>query len=229
MIDEFDFKEEKKKRSFKLGSALWNCAALFFFLAAIAAGSFIVLLALNPQSALNPLPPAVATATNAPTNTPTITPTPEVTPTPTFTSTPEPPTATSTPDEPGGTFGMQEGSPSAVDSTIFHPELACSFMGVAGQAFGLDGAPIPGLQVEIIGTLNGEELNKLAVTGAATQYGTGEYYEVQLADEPLASDSALGVTLYDEAGQPISDTFTFSTTASCQENLIFINFVELED
>jgi len=113
-----------------------------------------------------------------------------------------------------------------VDSTVFHPELGCNFMGVAGQAFGANGAPIADLQVQISGTLAGQPVDKTGLTGAATQYGAGSYYEVQLANQPIASDSTLQITLFADSGQPMSDPFAFSTTASCQQNLLFINFVE---
>src|SRR3972149_3667128 len=128
MMDEFDFKKEKgPKKTFRFGSALWNCASLFLLLSTLAAAAFIALLFLNPHSELNPFPPQQAT---------------------------HPPTAT--PDELGSFFEIQEGSPSAVDSTVFHPELGCNFMGVAGQAFGVNGAPIADLQGQIRGTLDGQ-------------------------------------------------------------------------
>jgi len=228
MMDEFDFKKEKgPKKTFRFGSALWNCASLFLLLSTLAAAAFIALLFLNPQSELNPFPPQQATATQAPTLTPTATEAVTSTPTssPTASATPtQPPTAT--PDELGSFFEIQEGSPSAVDSTVFHPELGCNFMGVAGQAFGVNGAPIADLQVQISGTLDGQPVDKTGLTGAATQYGAGSYYEVQLANQPIASDSTLQITLFADSGQPISDPFTFSTTVSCQQNLLFINFVE---
>lgn len=221
-MDEFDFKEEKTHKPSKFGAAIWNCASILFFFAALAAAAFFVLLFLNPQSEFNPFPPPDATAQPSATATLLV----SETPTPTPTATLEPPTATSTPDEPGGFFGIQEGSPAALDSTVFHPELACNFMGVAGQAFGLDSAPIADLRVQITGTLNGEAVDKTGLTGAATQYGSGQYYEVQLAATPIASDNTLQIVLLDAVGQPISAAFTFSTTASCQENLLLINFSE---
>src|SRR3989304_4580193 len=147
MRDEFDFKKEKgPKKTFRFGSALWNCASLFLLLSTLAAAAFIALLFLNPQSELNPFPPQEATATQSPTPTP-------------------PPTAT--PDELGSFFEIQEGSPSAVDSTVFHPELGCNFMGVAGQAFGANGAPIADLQVQVRGTLAGPPVDKTGLPGAA--------------------------------------------------------------
>ena len=67
-MDEFDFKEVKPRKPSKVGAAIWNCGSLFFFLGAIAAVAFIILLFLNPFSEFNPLPPIPPT--DIPTNTP---------------------------------------------------------------------------------------------------------------------------------------------------------------
>ena len=217
-MDEFDFKEVKAKSPRKLGAAFWNCGSLLFFLGAIAAAAFIVLLFLNPFSELNPLPPI------APTEIPSNTPTLEATGTPTPTLEP---TATATIGVAASTFQIQEGSPVSLDASVFHPELGCNFMGVAGQAFGKDGSPIPDLQVHMTGTLDGQPVDKIGKTGAATQYGAGQYYEVQLANQPIASENTLQVTLLDASGNAISTPYSFSTSTSCQENLVLINFSQM--
>jgi len=216
-MDEFDFKEVKPRKPSKVGAAIWNCGSLFFFLGAIAAVAFIILLFLNPFSEFNPLPPIPPT--DIPTNTPV------ASPTETPTATVEP-TLTPTAEEAGSFFQIQEGSPVAMDSTIFHPELACNFMGVAGQAFGLDGIPISGLQVHVTGTLSDQSIDKIGLTGAATQYGSGAYYEIQVASQPIASNNTLQITLLNDNDAPISESFVFSTTDDCQESLVMINFSE---
>jgi hypothetical protein len=221
-MDEFDFKEEKTKKPGKVGAAFWNCGSLFLLVAALAAAAFVVLLYLNPFSELNPLPPVPPTA--IPTITPTLAP---ATPTETPTVTVEPPTATPTLDVAGGSFQIQEGTPAVMDSTIFHPELGCNFMGVAGQAFSLEGTPITDIQVHITGTLGDQTIDKLGLTGAATQYGAGAYYEIQLGTQPVASENTLQITLMFPDGSAVSDPFSFSTSASCQENLVMINFSEI--
>jgi hypothetical protein len=226
-MDEFDFKEEKTRKPTRFGAAFLNCASLAFLISALALGAFFAFLFLNPQSELNPFPPGAATAATA-TQAATSTPTLEIataTPTPTFTATPEP-TLTATAQELGRSFGLQEGSPAALDASVFHPELGCNFMGVAGQVFGLDGVPIADLEVVVNGTLNGEAINKTGVTGAATQYGSGAYYEIQLSNQPIASDGTLQITVKMADGQPLSNPFAFNTTASCEENLVMINFAE---
>jgi hypothetical protein len=219
-MDEFDFKEVKAKSPHRFGSAIWNCGCWFFFLATIAAAGFIVLLFLNPLSGLNPFPPV--SPTEPPTNTPTLAP---VTETPTATLEP---TATATVEVISVNFQLQEGSPVYLDASVFHPELGCTFTGVAGQAFGPDGSPVADLQVQVTGTLGDQPINKIGKTGAATQYGAGEYYEVQLGNQPIASEYTLLIAVLDTEGNPISDGIPFSTSASCQENLVLINFSAIQ-
>jgi hypothetical protein len=218
-MDEFDFKEEKPAGPpRKFGSALLNLGSLITLLATLCAGGYFTQIFLDPQSDLNPLPPFTSVPTAAATQTsilPTAEPTSDVAPTATLE-----PTAT----VPAITYAIQEGSPAALDAAVFRPELACNFLGVFGQAFGLDDAPITGLRVQVTGTLNGQPVDKLGLTGAASQYGAGAYYEIQLANAPAASDNTLSVVLLDEAGQALSIPATFSTSSECSQNLILINF-----
>jgi hypothetical protein len=219
-MDEFDFKEEKPKKKLKVGNALWNVASLLTLIATLCTGGFLTQIFLNPQGGLNPLPPATTAAPVSPTATNELIPTVAV---PTETATQEP---SATPEPPTQFFGIQEGSPVALDSSVFHPELGCNFLGVAGQIFGADGAPISGLRVWVSGTLAGAEVSELGVTGTATQYGDGAYYEIQLADAPTVTEGTLRIAVLGEGDQPLSSATTFSTTDSCQENLILINFNE---
>jgi hypothetical protein len=124
---------------------------------------------------------------------------------------------------PGSYYEIQEGSPAYLDSSVFHPDLACNFMGVAGQAFGLDDTPMPNILVNVSGELAGDQIEISALTGAATHYGSGSYYEVQLADEALEVDD-LSIVLTNLDGEEISDSYTFDTSSSCDENLVLINF-----
>lgn len=220
-MDEFDFKEEKpKKPAKKFGSALLNLGSLITLIATLCTGGYFAQIFLDPQSSLNPLPPPTTEAVlELPTATIALF---TETPTETATATLEP---TATP-EPITSFGVQDGSPVALDASVFHPEAGCNFLGVAGQAFGLDDAPITGLRVHITGTLNGELIDKIGLTGAATQYGPGSYYEVQLGNTPVASENTLQIVLTNEQGEEISQPLAFSTFESCQQNLILINFKE---
>jgi hypothetical protein len=224
-MDEFDFKEEKTGQpKFKFGSAVLNLGSLIALISTLCAGGYFIQIFLDPQSSLNPLPPATTAVAELPTATLELlfTDTPIQTPTATL----EPPTATPTP-EPVVSFDIQDGSPAALDSSVFHPELACNFIGVTGQVFGLDDAPITGLQIHVTGTLNGEAVDKIGLTGAATQYGPGAYYEIQLGNTPVASDNTLQIVLLNEQGLSVSTATAFTTYANCQQNLILINFKAL--
>ena len=221
-MDEFDFKEERPRSRYRFGSALWNIASLITLLGALCAGAYFVMIFLYPESGLNPFPPFITATAQPPTAT--LEASSTATATENQTATSELPTPTL--EQAGSSFQIQEGSPAALDASVFHPELACNFLGVAGQVFGLDDAPITGLRVQVAGTLNNQAVDKLGLTGAATQYGSGAYYEIQLADQPIASNNTLQIVLLNAEGQAISDPFTFSTTDSCQQNLILINFKE---
>lgn len=221
-MDEFDFREEQPKRQSKFGAALFNIFSTSLAVASLCLGGLFTQIFLDPGSDLNPLPPVTATSTELP-----ATATPEgPTSTPTETVVPsETPTPTSTPTyEPGSRYNIQEGSPTALDASIFHPDAGCNFSGVAGQAFGLDGAPVPNLRVQVAGMWNGEDIDKIGLTGAATAYGSGSYYEIVLGDEAVASDDTLTIALFDPAGEQISALYSFDTFAECDQNLILINF-----
>lgn len=224
-MDEFDFLDEKPKSQSKFGAAIWNVLSTLLAVASLCVGGLFTQIFLDPGSDLNPLPPVTATTTQAPasetpagpTGTPTITlapsETPTVSPTPTY--------------EPGSRYNIQEGSPTALDASVFHPEAACNFSGIAGQAFGLDEAPVAGLRVLVTGTWNGESIDKVGLTGAASAYGSGSYYEVVLGDQAIASDDTLNIVLLNPGGEPISDVYSFDTYASCEQNLVLINFSAL--
>lgn len=129
---------------------------------------------------------------------------------------------TATPSE-GMPFVLQLGSPVAINN-IGHPELSCAWMGVAGRAFDLSGAPIEeGLFVQLEGTLNGEPVKMLGMVGMVTTYGPGSY-EFVLGDESIESTQTLWVQLFDQAMLPLSDQVYFDTFADCEKNLILINF-----
>ncbi|MBX3003337.1 MAG: hypothetical protein KF821_05860 [Anaerolineales bacterium] len=222
-MDEFDFKEEKPKGSTRtLSSALLNLGSLVALLATLCSGGFFWEIFNNPDSDWNPLPPL--TATVAPSSTaelPTATLQPTLAPTLAPSATPQP-SATL----PALIYQLQEGSPAYLEAALFRPEQACNFLGVFGLVFGLDDSSRPGIRVQVSGTLNGQPVDKLGLTGAAMQYGAGAYYEIQLADKALASDNSLQIVLLNEAGLPLSAPVSFSTRSECNQNLIMINFRE---
>ncbi|UCE00293.1 MAG: hypothetical protein JSV42_06095 [Chloroflexota bacterium] len=191
----------------------------------------------TPRSVLpptwTPAPAEIATATSQATITALPTDTqPPVAPTEDFlTQTPgdilaseTPPGAAETPtpnvDMP---FVLHPGDPVAINN-IWHPELACNWMGVGGQAFDLTGAPIDqGLLVQLGGILDGEPVDNLGMIGMVSINGPG-WYEFELADTPVESTQTLWIQLVDQAMLPLSDKVYFDTYADCDKNLILINF-----
>jgi len=129
---------------------------------------------------------------------------------------------TSTPSE-GMPFVLHPGDPVAINN-IGHPELGCNWMGTAGRAFDLSGAPIEqGLFVQMGGTLNEEPVEMLGMLGMVDTYGPGSY-EFVLGDTPIESTQTLWVQLFDQAMLPLSEQINFDTFADCDQNLILINF-----
>jgi hypothetical protein len=207
----------------------------------------ILMLLVNPQSSLNPFPPPTeivipptatasstprvvfqpswtptetevqATKTTRPTNTPFMTDTPFGMPslTPTLTFTPAP-----------FNFAIQQGSPVAIPN-VFYPDLGCNWMGVGGQVLDMSGGPVVGLTVQLVGTMNGESLDLLTLTGVNQAYGDGGF-EFKLADTPVDSIRALYIQLFDQANLPMSDKIFFDTYNDCQRNLIVINIVQVK-
>jgi len=114
--------------------------------------------------------------------------------------------------------------PSALSSTRTHLAEGCNWLGVAGQAFDIQGVPVPGLLVNLGGTLNEETLSKTSLTGTEPLYGEAGY-EIVLAKEPIESIGTLWIQLADQANLPISERIYFSTTADCEQNLVLINFI----
>lgn len=109
-----------------------------------------------------------------------------------------------------------------------HPEAGCDWMGVGGQVFDLQSAPIQNLVIAVSGLLNGEALDRVSLTGIATQYGDGGY-EVFLSDRPIDSRQSLWVQVQDLNGSQLSEKVYFDTFADCQKNLILVNFVQVSE
>jgi len=164
----------------------------------------------------------------------TSTPQPTSTATESSTSTPIPPTLTPTVTSTKQLFqkptvtphflGVQIGSPVGIPN-FAHPELGCQWMGVAGQVFDSDGNPIKDLVVEFGGSLAGQDMAGMAITGSASTYGPGGY-EFKLADEPVASSASLWVRVFDLEGFQLSAQTNFNTYSTCDKNLILLNFVQ---
>jgi hypothetical protein len=245
-----DIEEEKAKKprrpiNLNFGAAIWNLGTLYFILSAICVGGVFIAVFLNPNSGVNPWPPPtptlpsmatlpVPTATDftGPPPTPTFLPTGSPEPTGTNALLPTPtdlvigtpaPTETSDSEYP---YQLQEGNPIQLASTIYHPGLGCAFLGVGGQAIDLNAAPVLGFAVQLTGTIDGEPIDLLTFTGAATQFGPGGY-EIKIADAPFDSSEQLQVQLLNQQGFALSSLIVFDTFDDCSQNVILINFVEV--
>lgn len=240
-------KTPRRRRSFDM---VWNILAVIVLLGVVCVGAYYLMVFINPASGLNPWPPPTQIVvptmpfTPTPTNTPRITLQPSWTPTPPGT---QPPTSTprptstplitdtpigfrpsATPTAGGFSFVVQRGSPSAISSEGFHPDVGCNWMGVAGQATSLSGAPVVGLFVQLGGMLEGRVYEtKLTMTGTAVQYGKGGF-EFTIADRPIASQGTLWIQLLDQQNLPLSDKVYFDTYLDCQRNLIIIYFTQVK-
>ncbi len=246
-MDDYEYSDVKEPRRRKHRAGLmWNILTIVVLLVTLLIAVVFLLIYVNPNTSLNPFPPATgyptATPTIAsritivPTWTPTVaastpTDTPEPTPTPLVTSAVVAiPTAapTSTPvTNSDYAFTVQQGSPDAIDGAQFHPQAGCKWTGVAGQATSLNGEAVKGLFVQLGGnSTDGKSTDSLTMTGLAPQYGTGGF-EITLSDAPLASSGTLWIQLLDQQNLPLSDRVYFDTYDDCTKNLTIIYFDQI--
>lgn len=241
--DVFDYYEEEDKPKGNTEALIWNILSIVMLLAALCIGGVFLTILINPQSSLNPFPPPTMPVLEpTPSITPTFqsqlpptwTPTPPPLPTetpipePTYTLTPEgtQPTPTNTRDPAEGMpFVMQENNPQYIPN-IYHPDAGCNWLGVGGQVIGLDGSAVLYLSIKLGGSLNGESVEMVTISGTAPQYGQAGF-EFKLADQPVDSIQNLYVQLLDQADLPLSDKYYFDSFNDCEKNLVLINFKQI--
>lgn len=243
--DVFDYydEEEERKNKTSQNTTIWNILTVLILLSAVCVGGVFLIIAVNPQSGLNPFPPAtmpmlVPTKTAAPTSavilpatwtpTPSPPPTLTVTPEPTYTLTPEgeqPPAENTRDPVEGMPFVVQDGNPQYIPN-IYHPDAGCQWLGLGGQVIGLDGGSVLYLSIKLSGSLNGEAVDMITISGTAPQYGQAGY-EFNLGDQPVNSTQNLYVQLLDQADLPLSEKYYFDTFNDCDKNLILINFKQI--
>ncbi len=218
---------------------LFNVLSGILLTGTLVVGLIFVVIFINPQTPINPLPPTtlpalVLTWTPSPTPRPvlpptwtaTVQPTPEPKETPHPTDTPLPSdTPVPTADiESGTTFNLQEGSPSYEPNT-FHTDAGCGWLGVGGQIFDSAGEPVPGILVEAGGQLGDIDVSALTLSGSDSNYGEAGY-ELTLHNTPVESNGTVWVQLLDQANLPLSEKIYLQTYDSCDSNLIRVNFVQ---
>jgi len=170
-------------------------------------------------------PTPVPINTLQPTLTPSVTPTfppptPTRTPTPTPTDTPTPgPSATATATFSPFPFTKDLQSPQYLQN--FANNAGCNWMGIAGEVFDLEGNPVaPGQYVVHIWDSG---IDQRAVVGDAPAYGPSGY-EQFLFDAPRVQDHS--VQLETSNGTAVSQVYRVQTRASCNQNLVWFNFVQ---
>src|SRR5215207_6095318 len=134
---------------------------------------------------------------------------------------PVPPTKTAKPTStPKAPFG---GSFTQVESTIIHPELACSWAGIGGTVVDANNSPIIGTVVVLSGTLNGSTIEQQTVIGINKKYGPSGF-EVVVGTAPVESNKTLYVQLVDQQNIPLSDPVQITTSTECNKNLVMVRF-----
>lgn len=224
---------------------VYNLLSIFVLLMIGLVVIFFLVIFSNPSSALNPFPlptlPQRLILPSATATKPVVFP-PTRTATPggiagISTNTPELPrqgitivaqqTATLEATVAGGYPFVLQGDPTGMKSTLFKPNSNCSWLGVAGNVYDLQGRPVQGIIVQMGGSYNYQKVDvKFTLTGLARAYGESGY-EFTIADVIVPSSQTLWVQLVDQAAIPLSEKVYFDTYADCNRNVILINFKQV--
>ncbi len=239
-----------------ISDIVWNRLSMALGIGAILLGLFYIWIYINPYAFINPYPPAIIpptfiVPTNTPTltftNTPEISSTPSPTPTlqPTDTPVPSPTHSPATeialliptleitvsgtaPTSPGPySYAVVPGNPIAISSAIMRPDDECKWMGVAGQVVDMNDSPVVGLRIQLYGTFKGKVKAITSLSGTVNRYGPAGY-EITINDTPVETYNTLWVQLFNQAGGAISDKVYLKTYASCDKNLIIVNFKQVK-
>jgi len=207
---------------------------------------YYILLAVNPQSALNPFPPIarrmqiIATptplatptresaATWTPTTTPTITPTPPPSFTPTITPSPTPVPPTRTPIPPTVTPTptprvTRSPYPYSYELQYETPLYGCSWMGVAGIVQNLDGEALKGYPIHVWGG----GIDQVVNSGDKQMYGDAGW-EQFLFNQPVEMRGIFRVQLHSpyDPHPPISAEIVLDFQGFCSQSMAYIIFTQ---
>ena len=239
MLERFDFEEEPVVRRGPRLNFLDILTALVLMLTVVVAAVMMYVF-IKPDTPINPLKPkiptpfAFPTATITPlqmeatwtptfifaTDTATLAPTITLEPSPTILALVPPtktPPATATPRAPYGA------TVTAIESTIIHPELGCGWFGIGGSVVDDSNAPVLYMTVRLTGSLGGELVEKLTVSGTALDYGQAGF-EFDLGNKPVASNKLLMLQLFNQKGEKQADDIPIVTYNDCNKNLILVRF-----
>lgn len=247
-IDENELQRRAMRRARQRRlDTLWNVLTSLVVLLTLALIGYFLILFADPQGALNPFPPPTMpvlgvlpdSTTASPGVPPTLTPTISPTKTPRPTETRKPtagagsPTATLAqaptfaPGDGGDYPYAIQGEPAAMANTVFHAGESCDWQGVAGTVVDLQGKPVVGVLVRLLGYYNGHAVDMTTLTGGASAWYGESGYEFVLGDKPLDTNDTLALQLVDQAMMPISARVVFDTYADCARNLVLINFKQV--
>jgi hypothetical protein len=240
-MERFDFEDEEEapeRRS--LGLRPLDLVTALVLLLILALGAFMLYIFLRPDTPLNPLKSRVPTPFMWPTVTvtplqmqPTWTPTAVFTTetatlAPTITLQPSPTTVsllppTKTPPPSPTPKAPYSASVSAIESAIIHPDLDCEWFGIGGSVVDSSGAPVLFMTLHLTGSLGGDPVEKLTVSGTALDYGQSGF-EFTLGTTPVASNKLLHLQLLDQSGARLAEAVPIITYADCDKNLILVRF-----
>jgi len=168
------------------------------------------------------------TNTRSPTLTPSITPilptktaTPTATPTATNTPTETPIGPTPTASATFAPFPFTKSDTSPFYLQNYANNAGCNWMGVAGEVLDLDRQPVSNgtFQVHVWGM----GIDQRVPVGGAPAYSPSGW-EQFLANSPTVRD--YNVQLETANGTPVSQVYTIQTRASCNQNLVRLDFVQ---
>lgn len=94
----------------------------------------------------------------------------------------------------------------------------CEWASLAGNVLDKDGNALNGYRVRVIG----EAMNQTVFSGATLAWGAGGY-ELPLGNAPVAK--SFTVQLFSPQDAPLSDPIAIETRATCEQNVVLINFV----
>lgn len=122
-------------------------------------------------------------------------------------------------------YEVQAGSPVSI-TNFLHPASGCNWVGLGGQVFGADGAPVSGIKVVVTGSLDNKQVAAVATTGRSDAIGPGGY-ELALSLTPVKNSGDFKAQLFNQTGRSISDPVSFTILNSCKQNQVLLNFVAL--
>jgi len=118
-------------------------------------------------------------------------------------------------------------NPIPMSNLVFHPDGDCSWQGIAGQVQDMQGRPVRGLSVHLIGSYNGRAVDMTTLSGAAQAWYGESGFEFVLGTTPLDSKDELYLQLADQGMVALSAAVPVETFSACDKNLVLVNFKQV--